>query len=106
MLRYLNSVVALARDHADEFYKMAMENGESEAQKHLKENEKLRIEYESRMVQFDNAIQLLFMDRVKGKISDERYDILSSSFEKEQTEIKAKLAVLNLDVDEMKVREK
>ena len=106
VLRYLNSVVALARDHAEEFYRMSLENGEAEAQKQLKEDEKLRSEYETKIVQLDNAIQLLFVDRANGKISDERYDTLSDSFEKEQSEIKAKLAALESEVDKMKVREK
>ena len=91
MLRYLNRVVALARDNAEEFYRMSLENCETEAQKQLKENEKLRCEYETKITQLDNAIQLLYMDRSNGKITDERYDTLSASFEKEQSEIKDKL---------------
>ena len=72
-----------------------MANGEVEAQKQFKENEKLRSEYESKISQLDNAIQLLFMDRSNGKITDERYDILSANFEKEQSELKAKLSTLD-----------
>ena len=85
---------------------MAMANGEVEAQKQFKENEKLRSEYESKISQLDNAIQLLFMDRSNGKITDERYDMLSANFEKEQSELKAKLNALDSQLDEMKVREK
>ena len=46
------------------------------------------------------------MDRSNGKITDERYDILSANFEKEQSELKAKLNALDSQFDEMKVREK
>ena len=46
------------------------------------------------------------MDRSNGKITDERYDTLSASFEKEQSEIKSKLASLESKVDKMKLREK
>ena len=106
VLMYLNRVVALARDHSEEFYRMSLENGEAEAQKQLKENEKLRSEYETKITQLDNAIQLLFMDRSNGKITDERYDILSANFEKEQSELKAKLNALDSQLDKMKVREK
>ena len=104
--RCLNSVVALARDHTEEFYRMSLENGEAEAQKQLREDEKVRNEYETKITQLDNAIQLLYMDRSNGKITDERYDTLSASFEKEQSEIKAKLAALESKVDKMKLREK
>ncbi|MDO4863624.1 MAG: DUF4368 domain-containing protein, partial [Ruminococcus sp.] len=106
VLRYLRQVVSYARDKSDDFYAMAMANGEAEAQKQFKENEMLRNEYESKISQLDNAIQLLFMDRSNGKITDERYDILSANFEKEQSELKAKLSTLDLKFNEMKVREK
>ena len=85
---------------------MAMANGEVEAQKQFKENEKLRSEYETKISQLDNDIQLLYMDRSNGKITDERYDILSANFEKEQSEIKAKLSTLDSQLDKMEVREK
>ena len=106
VLRYLRQVISYARDKSDEFYAMAMANGKAEAQKQFKENEKLISEYETRITQLDNAIQLLYMDRSNGKITDERYDILSANFEKEQSEIKAKLSTLDSQLDKMKVREK
>ena len=46
------------------------------------------------------------MDRSNGKITDERYDMLSENFEKEQSKLKAKLKELNSQLDEMKVCEK
>ena len=106
VLRYLRQVVGYARDKSDEFYAMAMANGDVEAQKQFKENEKLISEYETKITQLDNAIQLLFMDRSNGKITDERSDILSANFEKEQSELKAKLNAIDSQFDETKVREK
>jgi hypothetical protein len=105
VLRYLRQVVSYARDKSDEFYAIAMANGEAEAKKQFKENEKLRAEYETKIAQLDNAIQLLYLDRSNGKITDERYDVLSANFEKEQSELKAKLKALDSQLDEMKVRE-
>ena len=67
---------------------------------------KLISEYETRITQLNNAIQLLYMDRSNGKITDERYDILSANFEKEQYELKSKLNALDSQLDEMKVRER
>ena len=106
VLHYLRQVVSYARDKSDEFYAMAMANGEVEAKKQFKENEKLRAEYETKIAQLDNAIQLLYLDRSNGKITDERYDVLSANFEKEQSELKGKLKALDSQLDEMKVREK
>ena len=106
VLMAIKNVTKYARERSDEFYKDAMRNGEAEAAKNLKESESLRIEYESKIKQIDNAIQLLYMDRSNGKITDERYELLSASFENDQTELKAKLSALNSQLDEMKVREK
>jgi len=106
VLTAIKKVTKYAREHSDEFYSDAMRNGEAEAAKNMKESESLRSEYESKIKQIDNAIQLLFMDRSNGKITDERYDMLSENFEMEQTELKPKLNVLNLQLDEMIVREK
>ena len=106
VLRALKKVTKYAREHSDEFYRDAMRNGEAEAAKNLKESETLRIEYEAKIEQIDNAIQLLYMDRSNGKITDERYEVLATRFENEQSELKSKLSALNSQLDEMKVREK
>ena len=106
VLRAMKKVTKYAREHSEEFYSDAMKNGEAEAAKKLKESESLRDEYASKIKQIDNAIQLLYMDRSNGKITDERYELLSASFENEQTELKAKLSALNSQLDEVKVREK
>ncbi|HRR76631.1 MAG TPA: recombinase family protein [Ruminococcus sp.] len=106
VLRALKKVTKYAREHSDEFYRDAMKNGEAEAAKNLKESESLRVEYESKIKQLDNAIQLLYMDRSNGKITDERYELLSASFENEHSELKSKLNELSTSLDEIKVREK
>ena len=106
VLMAIKKVTKYAREHSDESYRDAMRNGEAEAAKNLKESETLRIEYEAKIKQIDNAIQLLYMDRSNGKIIDERCEVLATSFENEQSELKSKLGTLNSQLDEMKVREK
>ena len=106
VLRAMKKVTKYAREHSEEFYSDAMKNGEAEAAKNLKESESLRVEYDFKIKQLDNAIQLLYMDRSNDKITDERYELLSTSFESEQSKLKAKLNDLNSQRDVMKVREK
>ena len=106
VLTSLKKVTAYAREHTDEFYKIAMENGEAESRKLFKENESRRSEYESRINQLDNAISMLYMDRVTGRITPERYDILAADYETEQSELKSKLAELDSQLDNMHLREK
>lgn len=106
VLTSLKKVTAYAREHTDEFYKIAMENGELEAKKLFKEAENHRSEYESRINQLDNAISMLYMDRVTGRITPERYDILAAGYEREQSNLKSKLAELDSQLDDMNLREK
>lgn len=106
VLTSLRKVTAYAREHTDGFYKIAMENGELEAKKLFKETESLRNEYGLRINQLDNAISMLYMDRVTGRITPERYDILAADYEKEQSDLKSKLAELASRIDDMNLREK
>ena len=84
---------------------MAMSNGEKEAKEQLKDSEKLRDEYESRIKQLETAISMLYMDRVTGRVSPERYDSLSAGYEKEQSDLKQKLEELDSKASSVKVRE-
>ena len=106
ILNSLRSVTKYAREHSDEFYNVAIRNGEDEAAKNLKENEKLKSEYESKIKLLDSAISTLYMDRVSGRITPERYDILAEGYEKEQSELKAKLKTLDAQLNNTKLREK
>ena len=95
VLQSLRKVTAFAREHSEEFYDMAMSNGELEAKEQLKDNENLRSEYEARIAQLENAISTLYMDRVTGRVTPERYDSLAGGYEKEQSELKHKLQELD-----------
>lgn len=49
---------------------------------------------ENRIVALDNVIANLYEDKVLGKISDERFDLLAKKYETEQTELKGEIAQL------------
>lgn len=105
VLAALRKVTAYAREHADEFYAKVMSNGETEAKKRLKESERLRAKYNSRLSQLDSIIRTLYEDRVIGRITPERYDQLAAVYENEQADIKAKLSELEERIDTSKLRE-
>lgn len=105
VLASLRSVTAYAREHADEFYKIAMTNGEQEAKKLLKESEDRKAEYTARINQLDGIIRMLYEDRVIGRISPERYDTLAADYEKEQADLKANLKGINLQISNANLQE-
>ena len=105
VLTALRQMTAYAREHTDEFYARVMSNGEAEAKKRLKESEKLKAEYNSRLGQLDSIIRTLYEDRVVGRITPERYDQLAAGYEQEQTDIRDKLTKLEAQIDTEKLRE-
>lgn len=54
----LKKVTTYAREHSEEFFNIAMNNGEKEAKDQFKDPEKLRDEYESRIKQLESVIKL------------------------------------------------
>lgn len=105
VLASLRSVTAYAREHADEFCKIAMTNGEQETKKLLKESEDRKAEYTARINQLDGIIRMLYEDRVIGRISPERYDTLAADYEKEQADLKANLKEINLQISNANLQE-
>ncbi len=106
VLQSLRKVTTFARERSEEFYNMAMSNGEKEAMEQFKDTEKLRNEYESRIAQLENAISTLYMDRVTGRVTPERYDSLAGGYEKEQSELKEKVHKLDSKANVISAREK
>ncbi len=98
-------MTAYARENADEFYEMAVQNGISEARKFSKSAEQERKQIESRIAQIDNTIRCLYEDRVVGRITPERYDLLAAGYETEQTELCEKLTRLDKRAAELDLQE-
>ena len=105
VLTALRQVTSYARQHSDEFYKAAMQKGEEESSKFLRDTEKQQAELSARIKQLDNIIATLYEDRVIGRLTPERYDQLSAKYEEEQAEIKAKLEDISQTLDRQKLRE-
>ena len=106
VLKAIRKVTAYAREHSEEFYKMAMSNGESDAKSKTEKIESLRSEYQTRIKQLENTFSMLYTDRVTGRVSPERYDSLAAGYEKEQAKIKAKLQELDSHTSYVAMREK
>ena len=94
VLTELQNMIAYAKDNSEQFYKAAMQNGEQEAKKQMKAAEKEKADLTARISQLDSIINVLFEDRAVGRITPERFEQIYSNYEKEQAEIKTKLAVL------------
>lgn len=105
VLHNLQTVTAFAREQPEEFYAMATRNGEAEADKFYKAAEREKIQIEKRINELDNIIRCLYEDRVCGRLSPERYDVMASGYEQEQAELKQELQSITKRIDEMGMRE-
>lgn len=83
VLHNLKMVTAFAREQSEEFYDMATQNGEAEANRFYKTAEREKVQTESCICELDNIIRRLYEDRVSGRITPERYDTMSNGYEQE-----------------------
>ncbi len=73
---------------------MATHNGEEEAEKFYRNAKLQKEQLEKRIQDLDNIIRCLYEDRVSGRITPERYDLMANGYEQEQAEKKRELQEL------------
>ena len=105
VLHNLRTVTAFARDNPDEFYAMATQNGEEEAEKFYRNAKLQKEQLEKRIQDLDNIIRCLYEDRVSGRITPERYDSMANGYEQEQAEKKRELQELAESIERMDMRD-
>ncbi len=105
VLHNLKTVTAFARNKPDEFYAMATQNGEAEAEKFYRNAKMQKEQLEKRIQDLDNIIRCLYEDRVSGRITPERYDSMASGYEQEQAEKKRELQALAERISEVDMRD-
>ena len=106
VLTDLRKMTALAREQPEDFYKMAMTNGEEEARKFYDTATRQQNKLNARIKDLDNIIRCLYEDRVCGRITLERYDTMAGSYEQEQAELKLELESISAQISKMNLREK
>ena len=77
----------------------ALESSRLRQDDELKKAKKLVGQYSKRTAELDKLFIRLYEDNVSGKISDERFDMLSKKYETEQQEIKKNLSELTAFIE-------
>ncbi|RAQ30797.1 hypothetical protein DPQ25_00600 [Hydrogeniiclostridium mannosilyticum] len=65
-----------------------------------------KVQIEKRIKELDNIIRCLYEDRVCGRLTPERYDIMANGYEQEQPELRQKLTSITERISEMDMRER
>ena len=99
IMNELNKLLASVKENEDEFVQMAMSNSVQKQSTELAKAKKTLKQAEKRISELDKLFKRLYEDNVLGKISDERFAILSAEYEDEHKKLKSTVAELLAFID-------
>lgn len=94
ILGELNKMISFVKNNEDEFVQAAMDNSVQKQSSELAKSRKKLKEAEKRIAELDRLFTRLYEDNVSGKISDERFSMMSAGYEDEQKKLRATVAEL------------
>jgi hypothetical protein len=100
VLEDIQRVGQLAAQHEDRFVQLLMKNSLSNEQKEIAAKKKEQNKANRRMSELDRLFVRLYEDHVGGKLSGERFAKMSADYEAENTSLKNRVEVLELELSE------
>lgn len=100
VLAHLKYVIGTVASYENQFRKVLGAKQKAEVKKELSAKKKLLSKSKSRIKELDLLFQRIYEDNVSGKISDERFEMLSETYEKEQAELKSIIENLTAEISE------
>lgn len=94
LLDGIRNITAFARDHEDEFVQMVTDKTRAEVNKNLRDARKELEQAELRIKKLDGIIRKLYEDNIDGKVSDERFAKMTTSYEDEQKMLESRIREL------------
>ena len=99
VLNELNKLLVRVKEHEDEFVQAAMDNSVQKQSSELTKAKKVLKQTEKRIIELDRLFTRLYEDNVSGKISDERFAVMSEGYEDEQKKLKASVTELTAYIE-------
>jgi len=99
VLKAVNELLVTVKDNEDEFVQSAMENSATKHSSEIFKAKKALNKTEKRIAELDRLFARLYEDNISGKISDERFAVLSAGYEDEQKKLKAKASELTAFIE-------
>ena len=100
ILEAIKKTASFVRDYEDEFVKMLRENATIKQCETIKSHNKQINKCNRRITELDKLFGSLYEDKVKGVLTEERFIQMSKSYEEEQAEQKAKLELLQNEIND------
>lgn len=99
ILGELNKMISFVKENEDEFIQAAMDNSVQKQSLELVKSKKRQKEAEKRIAELDRLFIRLYEDNVSGKISDERFAMMSAGYEDEQKKLRISVAELTAYIE-------
>ncbi len=99
VLSYLKRVSDFVLDNEHQFIEIAIQHSRLLSKKEMAKKIKEVTEAESRIKVLDKIIQSLYEDKVLGKITEERFELLSENYEQEQKVLKETINSYTEEID-------
>jgi site-specific DNA recombinase len=98
LLDGIRNITAFARDHEDEFVQMVTDKTRAEVNRSLRDDKRELEQAQVRAGKLDDIIQRLYEDNLDGKISDERFAKMTTSYEDEQKTLESRIRELKATI--------
>ena len=99
VLNELNKLLVRVKEHEDEFVQAAMDNSVQKQSSELTKAKKALKQAEKRISELDRLFTRLYEDNVSGKISDERFAVMSTGYEDEQKKLRESVSELTAYIE-------
>ena len=94
LLTEINRMLAFVRERESEFVELLSKKSERDLNRQFRECSRELEQATQRITKLDSVIQRLYEDNLDGKISDERFAKMTSTYEQEQKDLQARVITL------------
>ena len=96
---HMKAVISYVTRH-ESYFRAVMEHRlRLSSEEAIRANKKQLAQADKRLVELDRLFIHIYEDNVAGKLSDERFSMMSQSYEDEQTQLKAEIQTLQQDIE-------
>jgi len=99
VLGELNKLLVTVKENEEEFVQTAMENSVQKKSSELSRAKQTLKQAEKRISELDRLFKRLYEDNVLGRISDERFEMMSAGYEDERKKLKETVERLSALID-------
>ena len=96
---HMKAVISYVTRH-ESYFRAVMEHRlRLSSEEAIRANKKRLAQSDKRLVELDRLLIRIYEDNVAGKLSDERFSMMSQSYEDEQAQLKAEIQTLQQDIE-------